>query len=61
MKKYKAIFLCIAIGISIQSEMIEDEYLDDFGDMNHNEKRAWNSGFASGLGKRAWNSGMILS
>ncbi len=40
--------------------MIDDDYLDDVSDLNRYEKRAWNSGFAGGIGKRAWNSGNIL-
>jgi|FrelakmetLWP11LW_1041352.scaffolds.fasta_scaffold402850_1 hypothetical protein len=38
-------------------EMPEEEYQDDLSELEHPDKRAWNSGFAGGMGKRAWNSG----
>merc|ERR1712130_522782 len=34
-----------------------DDYLDPQVEDGDVDKRAWNSGFNSGLGKRAWNSG----
>merc|ERR1712013_785812 len=34
-----------------------DQYLDTQDEGSDVDKRAWNSGFNSGMGKRAWNSG----
>jgi len=39
--------------------MIDDDYLDELSELERNDKRAWNSGFAGGPGKRAWNSGIF--
>jgi hypothetical protein len=35
----------------------EYDYPEDPSELERYEKRAWNSGFAGGMGKRAWNSG----
>ena len=36
----------------------EEDYSEELEmEQQHPDKRAWNSGFAGGMGKRAWNSG----
>ena len=37
--------------------MPDEDYLEEMNELEHPEKRAWNSGFQGALGKRAWNSG----
>ena len=37
--------------------MPDEDYLEEMSELEHPDKRAWNSGFQGALGKRAWNSG----
>jgi len=52
------VFLLAGLLLAVaRAQDYYDEYLEPQVEGNDVDKRAWNSGFNSGMGKRAWNSG----
>ncbi len=49
--------MSLLAGFFQDEEMPDEDYLEEMSELEHPDKRAWNSGFQGALGKRAWNSG----